>query len=94
MIYEGPDFCDLYCTRETRYFINFVSYLVWKIRQIVRTPDRKISRFFAYVKKNLPFVEYVCIKHFPYYVVGSVLLVWVNFCIETRFFRNHLFDEF
>ena len=37
------------------------------------------------------FVEYVCIKHCIYYVVGSVLLVWVNFCMETRFFRNHAF---
>ena len=35
-------------------------------------------------------VEYVCIKHCTY-VVGSVLLVWVNFCMETRFFRNHVF---
>ena len=37
------------------------------------------------------FVEYVCIKHCIYYVVGSVLLVWVNFCMETRFFRNQAF---
>ena len=38
-------------------------------------------------------VEYVCIRHctYWYYVVGSVLLVWVNFCMETRFFRNHAF---
>ena len=35
-------------------------------------------------------VEYVCIRHCTY-VVGSVLLVWVNFCMETRFFRNQAF---
>ena len=36
-------------------------------------------------------VEYVCIRHCTYYVVGSVLLVWANFCMETRFFINHAF---
>ena len=25
------------------------------------------------------------------YIVGYVPLVWVNFCMETRFFRNHAF---
>ena len=34
-------------------------------------------------------VEYVCINCTD--VVGSDLLVWVNFCMETRFFINHSF---